>query len=148
MSYPSETLSVLAVLNPGTVNSTPAHSGAASLGAHSAYIGIVALGNMANETIDARLEASPVSNFGSGVVTVASATQLAADASANDNDQLVIEALASDIARLAPGCLFLRLRVVTGNTTGGPASGVILGTGARKQPATHIASVVQVVRPA
>lgn len=122
--YPSELVKVAGVIAPATVNSTPALSGAVDMRKFRRVIAVLSIGNVAAETVDFRLEADTVNTFDDSVATVVAATQLAAHASNNDNKHIVLECKAED---LAGGDIFLRARAVTGDTTGGPMSCVILG---------------------
>ena len=76
------------------------------------------LGNMAAETID--FKAYTCDSNGTNAVALKSATQLAAHASNNDNMQVIIGVRAPDL--LASGKQHIKFGLVTGNTTGGPAS--------------------------
>jgi len=64
----------------------------------SQVLGVCILGNVSSGTIDFVLQQATTST-GAGVKTLKAATQLAASASANDNDLILIQADASDFDR-------------------------------------------------
>lgn len=135
-AWPSEQAKVAAVLNPATVNSTPAYSGTVDMTLFARISLIAMLGDIAAETVDVRLESDTVNTFNDDLTTVVAATQLAADASANDSKQLILEAAAASIKE---GHRYVRARFVTGSTSGGPMGAVILGVpfySDQDQPAT------------
>jgi hypothetical protein len=141
----AEGLAVAGVIVPATTNSTPRVSGAIDVSKFDQLLFVFQLGDMANETVDCgvqSVDSDGTSNAAdlSGKV----ATQLAASASANDSKQIVISVKSADL--IASGKRYVRARMVTGNTTGGPAACVVLGAG-RYGPssASDLASVVQVI---
>ncbi len=140
--YPSEMVKVAGVIAPATVNSTPSVSGAVDMRKFRRVTAILSIGNVAAETVDFRLEADTVNTFNDSVATVVAATQLAAHASNNDNTHIILECKAED---LAEGDIFLRARAVTGDTSGGPMSCVILGLPHYSNEA-QLAAVVEVAR--
>lgn len=138
----NESLALLAVLNPATVNSTPATSSWVDAAAAHELLAVLAIGNMATETVDFKIEQATDSS-GTAVKDLAASTQLAASAAANDNAQLLIDVKAETIDT-ANGFRYVRLRAVTGGATGGPMCG-LLWARTRYRPSTHAASVLETV---
>ena len=103
--------------------------------------GIALLGNMAAETID--FKAYSCDSNGSNAAALKSATQLAANAAANDNTQVAIGVRAEDMQ--ASGKQYVKFGLVTGGATGGPSAVLALGVDAKFQPASaaNLASVQQ-----
>jgi hypothetical protein len=134
-----EGLKLIGVRNPATMNSTPALSGAVDMSKFRRVVAVLALGDMAAETIDFRLESDSAAAFNVDLQTVVAATQLAAHASNNDNKQVALECHAAD---LKPGHRYLRARGVTGNTTGGAASILLFGD-PRYSTEPHLTSLVE-----
>lgn len=141
----AEGLAVAGVINPQTVNSTQKVTGAIDLSKWDQLLFVFSLGDMANETIDCGVETCDSDGTSNTAdITGKQATQLAAHASNNDNKQIVIGVKSSDL--IANGKQYVRGTMVTGNTTGGPASCVVLGVG-RYGPSngSDLSSVVQVI---
>jgi hypothetical protein len=136
--YLSEKLKIAGLLTPATVNSTPAYSTTIDMTKWSSIMVLAALGNMAAETIDISIQSDTVSTFDDDLQTVVAATQLAAHASNNDSKQVLLEAYA---AAIPEGHRYARVKVVTGDTTGGPVAAVVLGLphySNEAQPATIV----------
>lgn len=142
----AEGLAVAGVIVPATTNSTPRVSGAIDLAAWDQLLFVFQLGDMAAETIDCGVQ-SVDSDGTSNAADLAgkTATQLAANASNNDSKQIVIAVKSADL--IASGKRHVRARMVTGNTTGGPAACVVLGV-AKYGPSdgADLASVLQVIK--
>jgi hypothetical protein len=142
----AESLAVVGVINPQTVANTQKVSGAIDVSKWDRLIFVFALGDMANETIDCGVETCDSDGTSNAVdITGKQATQLAANASNNDNKQIVIGVKSSDL--IANGKRYVRATMVTGNATGGPACCVVLGVG-RYGPSTDsdLASVVEIIK--
>ncbi len=135
-----EKLKLAAFVGPVTVNSTPGVTGAVDMTKFRRVFGVIALGDMAAETIDFRLESDSATAFNVAVSTRVAATQLAAHASNNDNKQIVLEL---DAANLPAGHRYVRGRAVTGAGTGGSACMMLFGEPFHSVEG-HAASVVQV----
>lgn len=135
-----EEFALLAVINPATVNSTPATSSWVNAGLYHELFAELALGDMANETIDFKIEQATDSG-GTGAKDLKAATQLAASAAANDNKQVQIS-VTTDKLDGENGFVWVRIRAVTGGATGGAACGTLRGR-PRNKPASNAASVVQ-----
>lgn len=150
----SESLAVVGLLPPQTVNSTPAYSGDVKVDKARHYLAVIFLGDMAAETIDVSILKSNTSSHG-GETALKACTQLAAHASNNDNKVLLIDIRPEELALPSYNVggvesntfFWIRLKVVTGNTVGGMVCGVILAGDAKEFPASalNLASVVQVV---
>lgn len=139
-------LAVVGVIHPATVNSTPKVSGAVAAKTGFQYLAIFALGDMAAETIDMGIQSVDSDGTSNAAnITGLQATQLAAHATNNDNKQIVIAFDGNDL--IASGKQHFRARMVTGNTTGGPASCVIVAI-PRYGPAdgVDLASVAEVIK--
>jgi hypothetical protein len=137
---PLEGLKLIGVRNPGTLNNVAAGTGAVDMSKYHRVIAVLALGDMAAEAIDFRLESDSVDTFNADLQTVVAATQLAAHATNNDNKQVALQCHA---ANLKPGHRFLRARGVTGAATGGPAA-ILLFSEPRYSTEPHLASLVEV----
>jgi hypothetical protein len=140
IKLPNEGWKVIGVRNPATLNSTPGLSDVVDMSKYRAVMAILLLGDMAAETIDFSLQTDSASAFNVDVQTLVAATQLAAHASNNDNKQIVLQAV---VEKMKPGHRYLRARGVTGNTTGGPASIILLGE-PRYSNEANLAAVVEV----
>lgn len=136
-----ENLPLLAFFGPATMNSTPAVSAWIDTSNQNELFAELMLGDMAAETIDFKIEQA-TDNAGTGVKDLKAATQLAASAAANDLKQVQIS-VTTDRLDGENGFKFVRIRGVTGNTTGGVASGTLRGV-PRNKPGTQQAGVVQV----
>lgn len=119
----NEMLKLAASRNISTMNSTPAVTAAVDMSLFKKVYAVLVLGDMANETVDFRLESAAADNFSGTVTTRVAATQLAANASNNDNKQIILELDNSQVA----GDRYVRGRGVTGNTTGGNVAMLIFG---------------------
>lgn len=125
-----EALPVVSTIDPQTVANTAKVGDYVDMSLWEQLIFIFALGSMAAETIDASVYEAQDSS-GTGAQSLKAATQLAASATANDDSQIVITVRAED---LSDGFTHVAPRLVTGNTTGGPASCVGLGYISRFEP--------------
>jgi len=134
-------IAVVGTLDPVTVVNTEVFTDVVDMTKFGQVLGIALTGNMAAETID--FKAYTCASDGGSKVALKSATQLAAHASNNDGKQIVINVRAED---LTSGQRYIVFGIVTGNSSGGPAAIVALGTNARYQPATDsdLASVVEI----
>lgn len=141
----SEVGAVLSTIDPQTVNSTPVVGDYIDMSKYEQVLFIFMLGNMASETIDCRVQEATDSS-GTGAQAMKSATQLSAHASNNDNKQIVIQVRNEDLDS-DDSYRYVAPRMVTGDTSGGPAACVAIGFGARSEPAVDndLSSVVEVV---
>ncbi len=141
-SWPSERIAVVGTVDPQTVANIEQLTDAVDMSKFHSALFILLLGNMAAETIDFSVQESDAA--GGTYTNLKAATQLAAHASNNDNKQIVI-AVRSD--ELGAGKRYLKGRIITGNTTGGPIAVVALGVDPRFGPASDddLADVVQIV---
>lgn len=143
MNWLHERATPVAALDPQTVANSEKLTGAVDLSKFSEVMFVFLLGDMAAETIDCGVYESDASGGSYAPLTGKQATQLAAHASNNDNKQIVITVKSEE---LSSGKRFLKGRMITGNTTGGPAAILALAA-PRFGPGTDdkAASVVQVV---
>lgn len=121
----SEQLSLVATLDPATVVNSEQFTDVVDMGAHHQALAILALGNMAAETIDFKAYSCDANGSNAVAITGRTATQLAGDASNNDGKQLMINLRSTDL--LASGKQHVKFGVVTGGATGGPACVMVLG---------------------
>jgi hypothetical protein len=138
-----ERLSLLGTLDPQSVASTETYTDYVDMSKQDQALVLAMLGDMAAETIDVTVyEAKDGS--GTGEQSLKSATQLAAHATNNDNEQIKINVRSDE---LSDGYTHIRVGLVTGDTTGGPVSIAVLGGDARYEPASQddLASVVESV---
>jgi len=134
-----EGMKLVGVRSPAALINVASFSGAVDMSKYRRVVAVLALGDMAAETIDFRLESDTTDQFNNDVQPVVTATQLAAHATNNDNKQIALECNATN---LKPGHRYLRARSVTGNTVGGPAAILLFGE-PRFSNEPHLASVVQ-----
>ena len=123
----AEEIGVCTLPAAATASSTPLAGAVVKMDEWNRALVIFRLGDMASETIDCIVEA--VDSGGNNGVTIKSATQLAASASANDNKFIVIAVEQNDVARTGLG--YIRGKITTGNVTGGLCQVIVLGVGAR-----------------
>lgn len=139
----AEDTAVLAA-KAGTANSTPlvtAYVSPANAGRITLF---AVLGDMAAETIDVALyQATDTS--GTSAKSLKAATQLAANASNNDNKVIVISVDPADLDA-DNGFVTVAGRCVTGNTAGGPVGLLVLGSELRFAPGSLVdnAAVVEI----
>lgn len=140
-----EKLAIVATVDPQTVANSEAVTDAVDMSKFDQAIFILALGDMASETIDFRLESDSDSGFATDKQTLKAATQLAASATLNDNDQVVLWCRAQDLLANT-NHRYVRGRAITGGATGGPAAIIGLGVNARHEPAadSDLATVVEI----
>lgn len=136
----SEAIVLLTALNPQTVNNTPKTSAWVDASQLHELFAVLALGDMAAETIDFRIEQATDSG-GTLAKPVKASTQLAAHATNNDNKQLQISAMA-DKLDTAGGFKWVRIYAVTSAATGGMGAGLLYGV-PRYRPAVHNATVLE-----
>ncbi len=103
-------------------------------------VGILALGDMAAETVDFELTQS-TSSTGAGEKTLKAATQRAADAAGNDERQIVVEVGADEPDT---GFRYLRGKATTGGAGGGIMSILLLGARPGVAPGSHATTVAEV----
>lgn len=139
---PSEVCAVVATIDPQTVANAEKTSDWVDMRTWEAAMFIALTGDMAAETIDFKLEQAQDASA-TGKKDLVAATQLAAHASNNDNKQSILQCRAADLD-IANGFYFARCRLITGNTTGGPAAAVGLGFNARYNVGTDLTTVVAI----
>jgi len=127
----------------GTASSTPLITAWVKPGSFRRVLGILALGDMASETIDCVLMRA-VDSGGTSPTNVKLATQLAAHASNNDNKIILLNASEADYDPAKP---FMALKVTTGGATGGLVAMTLLGSMPREENIAALeSSVVQIVK--
>lgn len=119
----TELLALVGVIDPATTANTERFSTVVDMSKFHQIMVLALLGNMASETIDAKVYTCD--SDGNNAAALSSATQLAANASTNDNTQLIFNVRAE--ALLASGKRYVKVGVVTGGATGGPGAVAILG---------------------
>lgn len=119
----TELLALAGVIDPATTANTERFSTVVDMSRFHQVLVVAQLGNMAAETIDVKVYSCD--SDGSNSAALVSATQLAAHASNNDNTQILANVRAE--ALLASGKRYIRVGIVTGGATGGPANAAILG---------------------
>ncbi len=131
-------------LKIGTASSTPLISGAVPVADIDQVLCTFVLGDMAAETIDCKVQTCD-SDGTSNVVDLKAATQLAANASTNDNSAITITVRQEDL--IASGKKHIRMHTVTGGATGGTVCQVAHGISAKYGPGSDKdAAVVKQVK--
>jgi hypothetical protein len=121
----SEVLVTIGTIDPGTVANTQALSDVIDMANYEQVMCTLLLGNMASETIDFRVHTCDAA--GNNLVQLKAITQLAANASANDNAQAVITVRAEELNSVSEGARYIRFGAVTGGATGGPVAALVQG---------------------
>ena len=134
-----EQLKLAAAVAPAILNNVEKVTPWVDFSRFAKLVAILNLGDMAAETIDFRLESCPTQGVsGSPITTRVFSTQRAADATANDSKQMILEVDQSQVG----GDQYVRARGITGGATGGYASMLVLGQPEySSQP--HITTVVE-----
>lgn len=137
----AELVGVIATIDPQTVANTEKFTDVVDMAKYPQALFAFALGDMAAETIDAKVYTCE--SDGSGAAALKSATQLSAHASNNDNKQILIAVRGTDL--LDSGKRYVKGGMVTGGATGGAAACVVLGF-SRADPVTDVdlASVAEI----
>lgn len=135
-----EQLLLVATIDPQTVANSAKYSDAIDMSKFRRVMAVFATGDMAAETIDCLLQSDTVSTFDDSAATVKAATQLSASATANDGKQIIIEVNAED---LPDGDQYLRAKMVTGNSSGGPSTCLIFAE-PRFSNEADLSSVVEI----
>lgn len=112
----------------GTASSTPLISGAIPVAGVDQVLCTFIMGDMAAETIDHKVQ-SVDSDGTSNAADLKAATQLAANASNNDNKAVVISIRQEDL--IASGKKHIRMVSTTGGATGGTVGQTAHGVGAK-----------------
>jgi len=136
MQWLHEFAAPVAHLRPQTVNNTAQTSTPIDMQRFHEVMFVFLLGDMAEETIDLGVQQSVAEGGPYSALSGKQATQLTASATANDN-KLVVITLKSE--ELTANNRFVRARVVTGGSTGGPVAILALGR-SRYGPSTDDAS--------
>lgn len=136
----AEALAVVATVDPVTVTNTELFTDVVDMSKYHQALGILLLGNIAADTVD--FKAYTCDANGSNAVALTSAAQLAANATANDGVQVLINVRQNDL--LSSGKQYVKFGVVSGST-GGPMAVAVLGEPRQGYAAdADLASVVQI----
>jgi hypothetical protein len=148
--YPNTSLAdglgVAGIIAPVTTANTQKATAAIDVSKWDSLLFVFQTGDMASETFDCGVETCDSDGTSNAVdITGKQATQLAANASANDSKQVVIAVKSADL--ITNGKRYVRGTMVTGGATGGPAACLVLGV-PRYGPAegVDLSSVVQVIK--
>lgn len=135
-----ERLAIAGTVDPKTVT-TEQFTDVVDMSKFHQCLGIALLGDLAAGAVD--FAAYTCDSDGNNAVELKDTTQLAADASANDNKQLVISVRAEDL--IDSGKTHIKFGLTIGST-GGPASVLALGVDARSGLASDndLASVAEI----
>jgi len=140
----SEDLALVATLDPVTVVNSEVFTDAVDMGAMQQALAILAIGNVAAETVDFKAYSCDSDGNNAAAITGRTATQLAAHATNNDAKQILINIRDTDL--LASGKQHVKFGVVTGGATGGPMGITVLGKPRQGLgSANDLASVVETV---
>lgn len=139
---PSEMMAVVSTIDPVTVVNVEAVGDYVDMGAWESVVFIFLTGNMAAETVDFKLEQA-TSSGGAGKKDLVTATQLAAHATTSDNLQIVLEVRAEELD-LTNSFRYVRPRMITGNSTGGPCACIGLGFNNRYGVGTDLTTVAEI----
>lgn len=120
-----EILTLIGTIDPATQANSIAYSDVIDMSKYEQVIATALLGNMASETID--FAAYKCDSDGSNPTSLKAATQLAANASTNDNSQIVIVVRPQDLADISEASRYVKFGYVTGGATGGPAACLVQG---------------------
>ena len=147
-----EDAALVATIDPQTLTVGATYSDYVDMSKFGRLTAIMSIGDFAAETIDFKLVGYS-DESASDPTDLVAATQLAAHATNNDNDQVVLEMTADAMLRLAQAAgvtlQYVRACVTIGaGGVGGPISVVVLGSDPREWPASEsdLASVVEVKR--
>ena len=143
MQWLHEIAAPFALLSPQTVNNTAKFSNTIDMSRFVEAMFVFLLGDMASETIDLGIQEATAEGGPFTTLTGKQATQLAANATANDAKIVVITVKSEE---LSAGNRYLRARAVTGGATGGVLAIVALGR-SRYGPATDddSSAVIQII---
>ncbi len=139
----AEEIAVLAHAS-GTASSTPLVSSYVSAKNCGRALLLVRTGDMAAETIDVAIYQGQCGS--TNAKSLKAATQLASNASANDNGVVVIGVDLNDLD-VANGFTHIAGRVVTGAGTGGTVTMFLLGGDLRFAPASRVDTTLLALTP-
>ncbi len=134
---------LIGTIDPQTVSNTEVFTDVIDHGKFEQVAFVFALGNMASETITARVVTCD--SAGNNAAAYKTATQLSASATANDNDQIIIISRAEDLPQGTNTDQYIKGGLVTGGATGGPSACMAFGR-SRMKPASDfdLASVLEI----
>ncbi len=139
-----EKAAVIGTIDPQTVSNTEKFSDVIDMKDFHQVLCIFMLGNMAAENIVARCVTCDSS--GSNAAALKTADTLSAHATNNDNKQIVISVRGEDLPGTSNANRYVKFGLVTGGSTGGPASAIVLGIDPKHGPAEKhdLATVVEI----
>lgn len=121
-----ENFALCATIDSQTVSDTAVTSDVIDMSKWHKIMAVFMLGNMAAETIDCAIYTCD--SGGTNGAAFMSATQLAAHATNNDNHQIIIEVDGDQLAEGGTNAdRYVMARMITGGSTGGPASCAVFG---------------------
>lgn len=121
----SEVLVTIGTIDPATVANTEVFSDVIDMSKYEQVMATLLLGNMASETID--FKCYSCNSAGNSAVSLKTITQLAANASNNDNTQAIISVRAEELNSVAETTRYIKFGLVTGGASGGPAAVLVQG---------------------
>lgn len=121
----SEVLATIGTIDPATVANTEVFSDVIDMSKYEQVMATLLLGNMASETIDFKVYTCAAG--GGSAVLLKNITQLAANASTNDNTQAIITVRAEELNAVAESTRYIKFGLVTGGASGGPAGVLVQG---------------------
>ena len=139
-----EKAAVIGTIDPQTVSDTEVFSDVIDMNKFHQVMGVFCVGDMPAEDIVARCVTCDSS--GSNAAALKTATTLSGHATNNDNKQIVISVRGEDLPGTSNADRYVKFGLVTGGSTGGPASCVVLGLDPKYGPGdTHdLATVVEI----
>lgn len=136
---PSETMAIVATIDPQTIGNVAVVSDWVAMGTWESVAFAALIGNVPAETFDIGLQQATDAS-GTASKVLANATQIAANATVNDNTQLLLQARAEDLD-FANGFTHVAIRILGAGPVGGPISAVGLGFNARYGVGTDLTTV-------
>lgn len=121
----SEVLVTIGTIDPATVANTEVFSDVIDMSKYEQVLATLLLGNMASETID--FKCYTCDSGGNSAASLKTITQLAANASNNDNTQALISVRAEELNGVAESTRYIKFGLVTGGASGGPAGVLVQG---------------------
>jgi hypothetical protein len=139
-----ERAAVIGTIDPATIADTEVFTDVIDMRKFHQVMAIFSMGNMPAETIIARCVTCD--SGGTNAAALKTATTLAAHATNNDNKQIVIAVRGEDLPGTSNADRYVKFGLVTGGSTGGPCSAVVLGMDPKHGPAEQfdLATVVEI----
>lgn len=121
----SEALITIGTIDPATVANTQVFTDVIDMSKYEQVLATVLIGNIASEAVD--FKAYSCDSAGNSAVELKACTQLAANASTNDNTQLIMSVRAEELNSVAETTRYIKFGLVTGGATGGPCAALVQG---------------------